>query len=225
MSSDGSSIERAVVDECGARPGGLLGAEADAEQIDLALEQTDHGNGNVFRLMREQERSGSKGGRPKGSRNKVSDTVAKVLAHKGIKDPVEYMAEIYNMPFDQLVELVKRADDGKMSKRGDIAIKVLNIQLSAAKSVAEYVHSKRPTQAVVQMEALPTIVMPGAGSDKNFDAADETTRLAGDLIAKALAQGKLEPADLHGMEMRDGQLLIEGQFIEIDDEGDGGDDA
>lgn len=284
MSSGPSSLERAVTDELGQEPGrALLGADATDAQLDMALDEAREKGTNPFRLVRQSQEGGpAKSGRPKGARNKQSDDIAKLLAHKGIKDPVEYMAEIYNTPLDQLCALALHADGtierqakldaliekaveqmGDLAKKigllgpvvtdatmdaakaleratdrlvelsaqratkpGDVAIKLINAQLSAAKAVADYWHSKKATKVDVSLDALPTIVMPGAGAAENYDAADAQTRLAGDLIAKALKGGVIEPTHLHGLQMVDGQLVVEGEFVELPapDE-DGGEDG
>lgn len=223
MSSDASSIERAAADAIGEKPGlGILGLGADVEQLDLLRnDSTGALPDNVFRLLR-QEPGGKTGpGRPKNSRNKQSDEIAKYLAHQGYLDPVEFMASLYSTPMDVFVELVRKADGGKGSKTGEIALKAINIQLSAAKSVAEYWHRKKPVDVAVSVDAMPTIVMPGLGSAANVDAADSQVRLASDMIARALANGQLQPSDLAGVSMQDGLLAIEGRIIDVgDDAGD-----
>lgn len=283
MSSAGSSLERAVAKELGEKPGrALLGVNATAEQIDLKLDEARETGKNVFRLLR-QEPGGSapKRGRPEGAGNKQNADIAKLLAHKGIKDPVEYLAEIYNTPLDQLCALALAADGTserqaqldtligkavdsmdrlsrrlsllgaevteqhvkaaeelrrsteelvklsaqKATKPGDVAIKLINAQIASAKAVAEYWHSKRPVEAKVQFEQLPTIFMPGAGSARDVNAATQDTQLAANLIAGALKAGALTPESIHGLTMQDGKLVREGEYVEFDEvEDDGGDD-
>lgn len=281
MSSGASSLEKALVDELGESPGNsLLGDAVSFGQIDLALDQAKETGKSPFRLIREADGPAKRGrGRPKNAKNKASQDIAKLLAHKGIQDPVLYMAELYNTPVDQLAALALHADGTierqsrldtlieravenmerltarlklvseivtgdhveaarelqsavkslvhlsatSATKPGDIAIKIINAQLAAAKAVAEYTHSKRPVEAKVQLEALPTIVMPGVGADKNYSEADAVTKLAGQLVAKALSVGQLTPESLHGMEMRDGQLVIDGEAVEVERGADGDD--
>ena len=222
MSTKPSSLEGAAQefidsagDEMGA-PEGIMGRRATPEQLDAFRDPKGNLPPNVFQLVRQGEGETRGPGRPKGSRNKRSDDLARLIAHK-YGDPVEYMASLYAMPFDQLVELVKKADGGKASKTGDIAIKVLNIQLSAAKAVSEYVHSRKPVEHQVDLKNLPTFVMPGAGPQMvDFNQADQATRFMGDLIAKALTQGKIEPQDIVGLTFDGNQLAIEGHAVEVD---------
>ncbi|GGO95003.1 hypothetical protein GCM10011329_18160 [Stakelama pacifica] len=89
-------------------PGKMLGAEVDAEQLDL-LRNPETGKlpANTFRVARRKARTGP--GRPPGAGNKKSEALAKLIVHK-YGDPVEAMAAMYAMPLDQLVELLLIAD-------------------------------------------------------------------------------------------------------------------
>ena len=112
MTDHPSSLMRAMASEAGVAPGSVLGAEMDAEQLDLLRDpETQKLPANVFRLAR--SRAEVRGpGRPKGSLNKKSDQFAKLIVSK-YGDPVEGMAAIYAMPLDQLVELLLIADGSK----------------------------------------------------------------------------------------------------------------
>lgn len=228
MSSDATSLEKAAraVQSDAVDGGSLLGADTSPEQLDAFRDEQGALPKNVFQLARQQEGEGKRGpGRPAGSRNKRSDDLARLVAHK-YGDPVEFMASLYHRPTDQIVELLKIADPGKDSKRGDIAVKALNIQLSAAKGVAEYVHSKKPTEHVIDNRADAVIVMPGVGGG-SFEQLDEDTREASKIIAAALSSGAITAQDLIGMKLVEGQL-VEGEYTEVgadDDADDDGDDA
>jgi len=220
MSTEPSSLEGAIRDEMESqgRLGPLGGAQP--EQLD-AFREPDTGKlpANVFQLVRQQPGGDARGrGRPKGSKNKRSADLAKLIVHK-FGDPVEAMASLYAMPFFDLCEMVRAADPGKDSKRGDIAIKVLNIQLAAAKSVAEYVHSKKPVEAKITSNVDAVIVMPGMGGAASaFDALDADTRRAAEIIGRALTKGEIEATDLAGLRLVDNQL-VDAEFTEAEDEG------
>lgn len=102
----------ALAEVAGIEPGTILGAETDAEQLDL-LRDPDTGKlpANVFQLSRARAQRTGPGRRP-GSRNKRSDQLARYVTEK-YGDPVEGMAAIYAMPLDQLVELLLVADGSK----------------------------------------------------------------------------------------------------------------
>lgn len=275
MSSGPTSLERAaqeVIDSDPARDsgGGVLGVPSEAHQLDLLRGNDGKLPSNVFQLMRENDRAEkARGpGRPKGSRNKRDENLAKLIAHK-FGDPVEFQASIYAMPLDQLCELLLVADGtverqerldelmmdlaarvrelskgnvlddnrqsinrladacealesaakARASAPGKVAIAALNLQLAAAARVSEYVHSKKPTDVKVDFDTIPTIVMaaPGAAG-QDFDAADATTRLAGDMLARALRQGRIEAQDIVGLQFDGERFIQEGEFVEVDED-------
>ncbi|MAY78573.1 MAG: hypothetical protein CL802_13540 [Citromicrobium sp.] len=285
MSSGPTSLEAAhaeVIDKADAPAesgGGVLGLASDPQQLDLLRDDQGKLPSNVFRLVRQEPEKARGPGRPKGSTNKASKDLAKLIGHK-YGDPVEFQASIYAMPLDQLCELILVAD-GTMQRReqldamlldlaarirelarsdadsenrenresidrladacealesvaragagkpGDIAIKLLNLQLLAASRVSEYVHSKKPTEHKVEVDNLPTLVMAAAHRPEEFDEADRTARMAGELLAAALKSGKVTAEQVVGLQLRDGQLIHEGEFVEVadgDDDAEDGDD-
>lgn len=281
MSSGPTSLEAAhaeVIDKSDAPAesgGGVLGLASDPQQLDLLRDDQGKLPSNVFRLVRQEPQKARGPGRPKDSRNKVSDQLAKLIGHK-YGDPVEFQASIYAMPLDQLCELILVAD-GTMQRReqldemlldlaarirdlarsdkdaesrksidrladacealesvaragagkpGDIAIKLLNLQLLAASRVSEYVHSKKATEHKVEVDNLPTLVMAAAHRPEEFDEADRNARLAGELLAAALKSGKVTAEQVVGLQLRDGQLVHEGEFVEVvdDDDAEDGDE-
>ena len=282
MSSGPTSLEAAHADvidsseSVDAGRGAVLGMESEPQQLDLLRDEDGKLPSNVFRLLRQEPEKARGPGRPKGSRNKASDDLAKLIGHK-YGNPVEFQASIYAMPLDQLVELLQVAD-GTIERRdrieellvglaekvealgtrqghvmmpedyraltkacdslataasklqgkpGDLALKALNLQLLSASRVSEYTDSKKPTEHKVDFNAIPTIVMPGVGAAENFDEADRVTRIAGDLLARALRNGRIEPQQIVGLQLQNGQFVIEGHAVEVgdDDEGEDGDNA
>lgn len=118
MSSNPSSLEAAARDAIGGEreAGALFGDRTDAQQLDMLRDADGKLPATVFRLQREAPEQHRKPGRPAGSRNKRNDDLAKLLAHKGYPDPVEFMASVYAMPIDQLCELLLIAD-GTIERR------------------------------------------------------------------------------------------------------------
>ena len=115
-----------------------------------------------------------------------------------------------NKAIERLAEACEALEDvarQRGGKPGEVAIKALNVQLAAAKSVAEYVHSKKPTEVAVKHAHDAILVMPATGGGQSFDAVDAGTREASNIIAGALAGGRITPDMLVGLEFRDGQLV------------------
>lgn len=214
MSTASTSLERAFRAEVG----GLFGGEVDPASIDALRDRHGKLPGNVFQLVRQGEAARGPG-RPKGALNRRNADLAKLLDHHG-PDPVLWMQSLFAMPLDQLVELLATADGkGKSGKRGDLAIKALNVQLAAAKAVGEYRHSKKPVEANVNLKSDGVIVMPGM-TGGGFGEIDAATREAGEVIARALAGGSIDVAQLAGMKLLGGQL-VDAEFEDVDGESDG----
>lgn len=104
MSTAPSSLERAFRDQCA----GIAGGAADAAQLDLLRGDDGKLPSNVFQLIRAGKAQGP--GRPPGAGNKRNQKLAALIC-QAHGDPVLYMASIYSMPLDQLVELLRLADD------------------------------------------------------------------------------------------------------------------
>ncbi len=141
MSTKSGGIERAFREE--AEAGAILGLPNDPAQLDLLRDEHGALPNNVFRLARNRERGA---GRPAGSKNKRNESLAKLVCQQH-GDPVLFMASLYSMPLDQVVELMKIAAPGAgKAPPGDLAAKALAVQLQAAKEVSQYVHSKKPVE-------------------------------------------------------------------------------
>lgn len=205
-----------------AESAGLLGADTSPEQLDAFRDEKGQLPKDVFRLARQSDGGpeGKRGpGRPAGSKNKRSSDLSQLIEQQH-GNPVLFMASLYSRPLDQVVELLKIADPGKDTKRGDIAIKALNVQLAAAKATAEYTDSKKAVEHKVDLGADAVIVMPGRG-DGSFQEIDAETRASSEIIAKALFNGEIRPEDLMGMSLVNGALEY-ADYSEVDDASDGG---
>lgn len=114
-------------------------------------------------------------------------------------------------------EALESAARSRAAKPGDVPIKALNIQLAAAKAVAEYVHSRMPTKQEIKTNADAIIVMPGSGGAGGFEELDADTRRAAEIIGAALTKGQIQAADLAGLRLVDNQL-VDAEFTPADEE-------
>jgi hypothetical protein len=145
------------------------------------------------------------------------------LAHVGSTTVLD--AEDYRN-LTKACEALGSAASKMQGKPGDLAIKALNVTLSAAKAVSEYCHSKQATKAKVEFDNLPVFMMPGGKPGvPDFSQQDQETRFAADLLANALKQGRLEPQQLLGLELKEGQLVVEGEYVEVTPDEDGDSDG
>lgn len=191
--------------------GDSITAGMEPEQLDMLRDDKGLLPNDVFRRMRQRGP-----GRPTGARNKRNDDLAKLVAQQH-GDPVLFMASLYSTPLDQLVELMLIADPGgKVQKMGDIVAKALAVQLQAAKSVAEYVHSKKPVQAEIKLGVDGVIVMPAA----HALGQNPVERVMGN-IAAAVNSGRIDASQLQDLR------IVDGEFDEMiaGEDGDGEDDA
>lgn len=227
MSTGPASIETALRKAAEEKPaqGGLFGVEATAADVDAMRDAKGNLPRNVFQLMRQQPGEGRGRGRPKGAGNRRNQQISKLIIQK-YGDPLEAMASLSTMPLDQLVELIKVIDPGKEGKAGDIAIKALNVQLAAAKATSEYVHSKKPVEATLNVKSDGVLVFPG-GVAGSFEQLDDASRGAAAVIQEALKSGAVTADMLAGMKLVEGRGLVDAEWSEVDDEdgdSDGGED-
>ncbi|MFX4085618.1 hypothetical protein ACKU27_11000 [Sphingobium yanoikuyae] len=203
MSTEPSSLEKAMR----AVTGESITAGMEPEQLDMLRDEKGFLPSDVFRRMRQRGP-----GRPAGARNKRNDDLAKLVAQQH-GDPVLFMASLYSTPLDQLVELMLIADPGgKVQKMGDIVAKALAVQLQAAKSVAEYTHSKKPVQAEVKVGVDGVIFMPAASA-----LGQSPVEQVMGTIAAAVNDGRIDPAQLADLRIVDGEFA---ELIGDDEEGD-----
>lgn len=131
------------------------------------------------------------------------------------KMPDEGTSEAFKR-LDKIIELAERVEDVARTlrtKAGEIAVKALSLQLQAAKSVAEYVHSKKPVQAEVKVGVDGVIVMPGA-SVLGQGPVDQVLGR----IADAVNSGAVSPEQLRDLR------IVDGEFDDVPDDGEGGGD-
>lgn len=202
MSTEPSSLEKSFR----AVTGDSIVGNMEPEQLDLLRDQHGRLPSDVFRQIRQRGR-----GRPPNARNKRNDDLAKLIAQQH-GDPVLFMASLYSTPLDQLVELMIIADPGsKSAKIGDVVSKAMAIQLAAAKSVAEYTHSKKPVQAEIKVGVDGVIVMPGAQTLGQHPVTQVLQN-----TVDAINVGKVDPAQLKDLRIVDGEW----ENLDGDDDGD-----
>jgi hypothetical protein len=122
---------------------------------------------------------------------------------------------------DKVATLLERVFDAAKAlkmKPGDLAIKALNLQLAAHKVALEYVHSKKPVEANVNVRSDGVIVGLAPKPGASVEDKDALLRKAGEGIAKMLADGRVDPSRLGEYRFVDGQF-VEGEFSEVVDDG------
>lgn len=121
---------------------------------------------------------------------------------------------------DKVTAILDRVFDAAKAlkmKPGDLAIKALNLTLAAHKAAAEYVHSKKPVAVDVTARVDGVIVAaPVAPAGATFDERDSLIRMAGEGIARMLADGRIDPTTIANYRMIDGQL-VDAEFADVDD--------
>jgi hypothetical protein len=199
-------LERAFREEV--EIGAVLGVQSDPLQLDAFRDEKGKLPSNVFQLARKPGP-----GRAPGAKNKRGPVLAKLICNQS-GDPVLFMASIYSMPLDQLVELIKIASPGSgKAPPGDLAIRALSVQLQAAKEVSQYVHSKKPVEHIVDASVDFKAFFIG---QHGLDSAPAQQALAN--AAEAVNKGLISEADLRDLR------IVDGEFSELpmtSDEDDG----
>lgn len=175
MSTARSSLERAFRDQCA----GIAGGAADAQQLDLLRREDGKLPANVFQLIR-QGKGGP--GRPAGAGNKRNQKLAKLICQE-YGDPVLYMASIYAMPTDQLVELLRLADDSAAMEE-----RLYALAEKIERDVA--VLLEKASLTVKQLDQLDRLL------DRLADISKVLRNKPGDLAVKALALQKQAAKDV-----------------------------
>jgi hypothetical protein len=212
MSSKASSLESSFRDACGQS---IVGPSIAPEQLDAFRDDRGELPRNVFQLARQKA-----AGRPPGAKNKRNDVLAKLICQQH-GDPVQYMASLYSMPLDQIIDLVKLASPGSgKAVSGDLAIRALGVQLAAAKEVAQYVHSKKPVEANVNVKSDGTILMGGAVTSAEWQGGQGPVGEVLRQIESAVKSGDIDASRLSDIRIVDAEYHVVG-----DDDDDGDDDG
>lgn len=95
----------------------------------------------------QEPRSGGRGGRPKGSRNRSTEAWREFLAHR-YRSPLEVMAEIYSRSVGELVAEI-----------GCTKLEALTLQLRAAAESAPYWHQKQPMAMQIDGKGVVQLVL------------------------------------------------------------------
>jgi hypothetical protein len=194
-------LERAFREEV--EVGAVLGVQSDPLQLDAFRDDKGKLPSNVFRLARKPGP-----GRSPGAKNKRGPVLAKLICNQS-GDPVLFMASLYSMPLDQMVELIKIASPGSgKAPPGDLAIRALAVQVQAAKEVAQYVHSKKPVDVNVSRKTDAVVIIPGINAPMD--------------ISQTALQEHLNEHGLEGLDFENMKLVAPMRDAESD-EGDGGD--
>jgi hypothetical protein len=170
--AEAGALERAFRDVC--EGGAMAGVDAEPLLLDGMRDARGKLPTDVFRRLRKGE--ARRPGRPPGAGNKRNQKLAQLICQQH-GDPVMYMASIYSMPTDQLVELLRLADDSaEMEERlyrlaekieGDVSGLLGKANLNAG-----------------QLKALDGLI------DRLGDIAKVLRVKPGDLAVKALALQK-----------------------------------
>lgn len=165
-------LDRAFREACDG--GAVLGAETEPLLLDELRGPDGKLPGNVFQLVRQGR--ARKAGRPEGAKNKRNAKLAQLICQQH-GDPVLYMASLYSMPTDQLVELLRLADDSAAmeARLYDLAEKIEG-QIAALLA--------KSTLTKAQGQVLERLV------DRLGDIAKVLRTKPGDLAVKALALQK-----------------------------------
>lgn len=191
---------------------------ADPEQLDLLRDDKGKLPPDALRTLRAQRRVGP--GRPKNSRNKRNEKVAKWFIAK-YGDPLEALGEIINTPEDLLYEQMILAQGGEAKGKRVTGRDAFEFRRQAILDALPYIHGKQPIAVDISGKADAVIIIPGLNAPLGFSheqLAEATEKLGAEAIERA------------GIRMVDGRLLTSPGDSDADEnEGedadeDGGDD-
>ena len=172
MTGTHGSLEKSFREACAAAQG-IAGGAADAGQLDLLRDGAGKLPGNVFQLIRAGRATGAGAGRPPGAGNKRNKKLAEMICSRS-GDPVLFMSDVYAMPLDQLVEMLRIADGSEEREARLIMI-------------AEQVES-------LVASVLKKTVIDGSQVEKLSDLVERLADMAKELKSRpgALALGALQ---------------------------------
>lgn len=174
MSTSTGALENAFREHA-SEGGAVLGVDVEPMQLDLLRNpETGRLPSDVFRRARQGEVT--RRGRPAGARNKRNAKLAQLIVQQH-GDPVMFMASVYAMPLDQLVELLQVADgsadreDRLLALCGQVSALIVAMTPMIQLGVIE----------AKKLKALSDIV------ERIVDAAAVLRSKPGELAVKALA--------------------------------------
>ncbi len=112
----------------------------------------------------------------------------------------------------QMVDAVERAANSMKAKPGDIAVKILSIQMNAAKEAAQYVGPKMPSELAVDANIAFRAIFVG-----QHQHGDSPVQHVLENAANAVNKGLVSESALLDMRIIDGECQLD-QDIEVDDE-------
>lgn len=166
MSTGPSSLESSIREA-----GAVFGVDADPEQLDLLRDGDGKLPRDLFRKLR-VARSGRKG-RPPGARNKANDQLARVIVQKH-GCPIDFMASIYAMPLDQMVEAMLIADS--TVEREERLLELVDMTMTKVAGLTPVLVAQNPSMVNRLTNMLERVI----------DLAKGLKSRPGDLAMKAL---------------------------------------
>lgn len=169
----GLATALALIGASGVVPGGAGGQEELFGAADAPLPLPEKG------------KSGSKGGRPAGARNRSTEEWARFLLSRS-QSPLVVLAEIYSRPVAELTrELQALASEQKKAVWCDGVVvgyeavhinplDVLKLQMQAAQALAPYLHKQQP-KAIEVDQRTRGIVILGELNDVAAGSEDDLT--------------------------------------------------
>jgi len=217
MSTEPSSMEKAVADAAGISHADLGGAFPDAVQLSMLADA----NGNIpHQHLREVRR-----GRPPNALNKRNKKFAQWFVQK-YGDPADALGNMASMPLPMLVQVIRAADDdgdgeeldrieriidrlgdalsakmaGKladkliryMSRKKISALDVAQMQVGVLRDMQTYVHGRQPLTVEVAGKTDAFIIIPGINAPMDVPMGQ---------LEDALTQKGMDAIDFENMRM------------------------
>ena len=112
-------------------------------------------------------------GRPRGSRNRTTSEMIRLMRARGVPDPLEWLGQLYCRPTAEVAQVmgVKRAE-------------AATLQVRAAVDSLPYWHSKQPVILDPTGAALPVIQIVVGGAAAELKAGAAGGFLIGELVAE-----------------------------------------
>lgn len=211
MSNERSALVDALVEVSGREPGEFF---VSAEQMDLLTDERGQPLPGALKAARQAERRAEQqgAGRPKGSRNKRTQELAKWFIHQ-FGDPLAVLGEIMTMPVDVLYQQMVLAQGGEAKDKKITGKDALRLKREAAVDVLPYIHGKKPIEVDLKGRPDAVIFMPG------MNAPDVNKEVLQDAIEKF----GIDVIRANGLELVDGRVIdadeLRGDDADDDDAG------